>query len=66
MRGKHGYESIKIKQLEDVIKRRDEEIKDIKFSIADVLLEIRNLNESNDLRRSINKKEKNIRIMYRY
>lgn len=48
MLGKHTDEGIKIQQLEDTIQRKDKEIKDIKFSLADILLMIRNLNESND------------------
>ncbi len=48
MLGKHTDEGIKIKQLEETIQRKDKEIKDIKFSLADILLMIRNLNESND------------------
>lgn len=48
MRGKHTEESIKIKQLEETIAAKDREIKDIKFSLADILLKIRTINESND------------------
>ena len=48
MRGKHTDEAQKIKQLEETIKLRDKEIKDIKFSVSDILLQIRTLNESND------------------
>lgn len=49
MRGKHTEEALKIKQLEETIKLRDKEIKDIKRSLADKLQEIRNYNEGNDL-----------------
>lgn len=45
---KSTLESRKIKQLEETIKLKDKEIKDIKFSVADILLEIRNINESNE------------------
>ena len=48
MVGKHTESGQKIRQLEETIAAKDKEIKDIKFSIADVLLRIRNLNESND------------------
>ena len=47
MIGKHSEESIKIKQLEETIRLKDKEIKDIKTSLADILLRIRILNESN-------------------
>ena len=45
---KHTDEGQRIKQLEETVAAKDREIKDIKFSLADVLLRIRNLNESND------------------
>lgn len=45
MIGKHTEEAQKIKQLEETVAAKD---KDIKFSLADILLRIRNLNESND------------------
>lgn len=48
MMGKHTEEAQKIKQLEETIAAKDKEIKDIKFSVSDVLLQIRNLNESNN------------------
>lgn len=48
MRGKHTEETLKIKQLEETIKAKDKEIKDVKYSVAEILLQIRNLNESND------------------
>ncbi len=48
MGGKHTEEALKIKQLEETIKLRDKEIKDIKHSLADRLQEIRDLNEGND------------------
>ena len=47
MIGKHSEESIKIKQLEETIRLRNQEIKDIKNSVADILLRIKILNESN-------------------
>ena len=47
-RGKHSKEQLEIKKLKDIIKLRDQEILDIKFSVADVLLQIRNINESNN------------------
>ena len=47
MKGKHTEQSIKIKQLEETIRLKDKEIKDIKTSLADILLHIRVLNESN-------------------
>lgn len=48
MLGKHSEEGQRIKQLEETVATKDREIKDIKFSLADILLRIRNLNESND------------------
>lgn len=48
MKGKHSEETIKIKQLEETITAKDKEIKDIKFSLADILLQIRDINESNN------------------
>ena len=48
MMGKHTEEAQKIKQLEETIAAKDKEIKDIKYSVSDVLLQIRNLNESNN------------------
>lgn len=48
MKGKHTDEALKIKQLEETIKAKDKEIKDVKYSVAEILLQIRNLNESND------------------
>lgn len=48
MMGKHSEESLEIKQLKETIALKEKEIKDIKFSIADILLTIRNINESNN------------------
>ena len=48
MMGKHSQEALKIKQLEETIELKEKEIKDIKFSVSDVLLQIRNINESNN------------------
>ena len=48
MLGKHTDEGIKIKQLEETISLKEKEIKDIKFSVSDVLLQIRDINESNN------------------
>lgn len=48
MKGKHSEESLEIKQLKETIALKEKEIKDIKFSIADILLTIRNINESNN------------------
>lgn len=48
MMGKHSEQSLKIKQLEETIALKDKEIKDIKFSVADILLQIRTINESNN------------------
>lgn len=46
--GKHTETSQEIKRLEKVIDLKDREIHDIKLSLADVLLEIRTINESNE------------------
>ena len=43
MMGKHSQEALKIKQLEEIIELKEKEIKDIKFSVSDVLLKIRNI-----------------------
>lgn len=48
MLGKHTNEVQKIKELEKTITLRDKEIKDTKLSVADILLQIRNINESNN------------------
>ena len=48
MMGKHSEQGLKIKQLEETILLKDQEIKDIKFSVADILLQIRTINESNN------------------
>lgn len=47
MPGKHTQEALRINELEETIRLKDKEIKDIKYSVADVLERIRNLNESN-------------------
>ena len=48
MRGKHSAEELKIKELEEIIALKEKEIKDIKYSVSDILLKIRNTNESNE------------------
>ena len=48
MPGKHSQEALEIKRLNEIIERKDKEIKDIKFSVSDILLQIRNLNEGNN------------------
>lgn len=48
MKGKHTEQALKIKQLEETISLKEKEIKYIKFSVSDVLLQIRNINEQND------------------
>ena len=48
MMGKHSEQSLKIKQLEVTIALKDQEINVIKFSVADILLQIRTINESNN------------------
>ncbi|MCI9015926.1 MAG: hypothetical protein HFJ53_02000 [Clostridia bacterium] len=58
MLGKHTKEEIKIQQLENIIQRKDKEIKDIKFSLADILLMIKDLNDANDYGDSSVKKRK--------
>jgi hypothetical protein len=58
MKGKHSEESLEIKQLKETIALKEKEIKDIKFSIADILLTIRNINESNNYSDSSVKKRK--------
>lgn len=46
------------KQLEETIRLKDKEIQDIKKSVADILLQIRNINESNDYLDPEEKKKK--------
>lgn len=41
-------EQDEIQRLKEIIKRKDKEIQDIKFSVSDILLQIRMINESND------------------
>lgn len=48
MPGKHSQEALEIRRLNEIIERKDKEIKDIKFSVSDILLQIRNLNEGNN------------------
>ena len=45
--GKHTSEAQEIKRLNKVIKEKDEEIQNLKLEFSDLLLIIRNLNESN-------------------
>lgn len=46
--GKHSETNLKIKDLENIISRKDREIKEIKYSLADVFKLIREINESNN------------------
>ncbi len=46
MIGKHTEEAQKIKQLEETVAAKDKEIKDIKFSLADILLRIRKMSQT--------------------
>lgn len=48
MKGKHTDQGQEISKLKRTIELKDQEIKDIKTSIASVLQSIRNLNESNN------------------
>lgn len=48
MIGKHSQEGLKIKELEETIALKDREITEIKLSLSDILLQIRNINESNN------------------
>lgn len=48
MMGKHTNEAVRIRQLEETIRLKDKEIKDVKLSLADILQQIRDLNESNN------------------
>ena len=58
MKGNHSEEMLRIKQLEEIIAAKDKEIKDIKFIVSDVLLQIRTINESNNYSDSSVKKRK--------
>lgn len=51
-------EQNELQKLKEIIEIKDKEIKDIKFSVADVLLQIRMLNESNDYNAPEVKKKK--------
>ena len=55
---KHSEEAIKIKELEDVIKRKDKEIKDIKTECAEQFKKIRDLCFSNTYNERFNKLKK--------
>ena len=46
--GKHTSEAQEIKRLNKIIIEKDKEIQNIKLEFADVLLQIRNVNESNN------------------
>lgn len=48
MIGKHSNDAITIKELNKTLELKTREIKDIKYSLADVLLQIREINESNN------------------
>lgn len=48
MNGKRSQELIEIKRLKDTILQKEKEVKDIKFSVSDILMQIRDTNESND------------------
>lgn len=47
-RGKHSNDAVVIKQLRQVLKQKDDELLKLQMDFADILLEIRNLNESNN------------------
>lgn len=47
MRGKHSEKRLKIKQLEETIRLKDREIRDIKSSVISVLRDIMIFNEGN-------------------
>lgn len=47
MMGRYTKEGQEIKKLKETIALRDKEIKDIKYSLADVLSRIKAINESN-------------------
>lgn len=48
MLGKHTEENIKVKELEKTIILKDQEIRDIKYSVVDVLKKIQEFNDSNN------------------
>ena len=48
MNGKRSQDSTEIKRLKDTILQKEKEVKEIKFSVSDILMQIRNVNESNN------------------
>ena len=56
--GKHSEEAIKIKNLEDIVKRKDREIKDIKVECAEQFKKIRDLCFSNTYNERFDKLKK--------
>lgn len=61
--GKHSEEAIKIKELEDVIKRKDKEIKDIKTECAEQFKKIKDICFSNEYN-GFNDKNAKLRKIY--
>lgn len=56
--GKHSDETIRIRNLEDIVKRKDREIKDIKCECAEQFKKIRDLCFSNTYNERFNKLKK--------
>ncbi len=56
--GKHSEEAIKIRNLEDIVKRKDREIKDIKVEYAEQFKKIRDLCFSNTYNERFDKLKK--------
>lgn len=56
--GKHSEEAIRIKNLEDIVKRKDREIKDIKVECAEQFKKVRDLCFSNTYNERFDKLKK--------
>lgn len=47
-KGKHTADAVTIKKLKDELKQKEKDLFNLQMNFADTLLEIRNLNESNN------------------
>ena len=58
MPGKHIFKVQENEKLRETVRLKEKELKDVKFSIAEILQEIIDINESNDYSNSDSKKRK--------
>lgn len=47
-KGKHTNDAVTIKKLKELLKQKEKDLFDLQIDFADILLKIRNLNESNN------------------